>query len=230
MLVDLTIVLSTLLAQAPLVAITILVILLYVERRFNAFEHRIDARFEKLENRINSLEHRVSKLEDRVSMLENRIGALEHRVGRLEDMFSKLKDLVGELGHRISGLRSSINALVSFNELLLSIQTSKGYLTATEYGALSRMLSQAKPFAESKYYTKETEKKLLEILSKAPDEITWEDVFEMEKIRELLYKEAEATGDNYYAKYADMLRALMALMKGFLLKRGVFPPEGSRIP
>ena len=83
------------------------------------------------------------------------------------------------------------------------------------------MLSHARPATKSKYCTKETGKKLLEILFKSPDGITWEDVFEMEKIRELLYKEAEATGDNYYAKYADMLRALMALMKGFLLKRGV---------
>jgi len=114
--------------------------------------------------------------------------------------------------------------LIDFNEVMLSIQISRGLITDAEYRALTVLLSSARPIYKSKYYTKEVYEKLGLLLKKSPDEITWDDVFELEKIYDLLLKEAIESKRDDLARYAGKLKALIAIAKGLLLRRGVLPP------
>ena len=157
-------VVSQLVVQAPLVAVAVAVLMVYIERRIN-----------KLENRLN--------------------------------------DVV-----------RSINSLIDFNEAFLSIQISKGLLTDTEYYAMRTLLAVSRPLPRSKYYTKEVYERLGQLLSKGPNEITWDDVFELERIYSLIVKEWEETGREDLLRYSGKLRVFIAIAKGFLLKRGVLPP------
>jgi len=155
-----------LVAQLPLVAVVVLVLVLYMERRFSNVERR-------------------------------------------------LGDVVRCIG-----------VLVDFNEVLLGIQVLRGSVSDSEYRALAALLSSARPVHSSRYYTKEVYERLGELLRKDPNELTWDDVFELERIYELLLKEAEVSGRSDLVRYAGKLRVLIAMAKGFLLKRGVLPPPG----
>ena len=161
---EFSIFISSLIAQAPLVVVTILAVLLYLERRLN----------------------------------------------RLEDRLSRVED--------------SINALIDFNDLLLSIQVSKGILSDVEHKILSTFLTRIRPPYSSKYYTKEVAEKLDQLLRKDLNEYTWEDLFELEKIYEILMKEAEVSGKREYAKYAGKLRVFIAIVRGFLFRKSTSLP------
>lgn len=45
------------------------------------------------------------------------------------------------------------------------------------------------PVAKTKYYTEEVRRRLIELLDKDIDAYTWEDVAELEKIANAIYKE-----------------------------------------
>jgi len=119
MLIDLTTVISTLVVQAPLIAIAILVLILYIERRFRPIEVRIAS----LESRVSSLENRVGSLENRISSLEGRMSSVETRLTHIEAILAEYS--------------KSLNTLIDFNEALLSIQVSKGIIASSEFKALS---------------------------------------------------------------------------------------------
>jgi len=208
--IDITTVVSTLVAQAPLIAVATLVLILYIERRFRPIEVR-----------IASLESRVSLLENRVGSLENRISSLEGRMSSIETRLTHIEAILAEHS-------KSLNTLIDFNEALLSIQVSKGIVSSSEFKALSALLEAARPAYRSRYYTKEVYEKLGQLLKKDPDEITWDDVFELEKIYDLLLKEAVESDRVDLARYAGKLKALIAIAKGLLLKKGILPPPKKR--
>jgi len=190
--VDLTTAVSTLVAQAPLTAVAVLVLILYIERRLRPIEVGIAS----LESRITSLESRVASLESRVSSLDGRVNSLEARLARVEAILTEHS--------------KSLNTLIDFGETLLSIQASKGVVSDSEYGALSALLEAARPVYTSKYYTKEAYEGLGQLLRKSPNEITWDDVFELEKIHDLPLKEAVESDRDDLAGYAERLETFMA--------------------
>jgi len=110
MLIDLTTVESTLVAQAPLTAVAVLALILYIERRLRPIEVE-----------IASLEGRITSLEGRAASLENRVGSLESRVNSLEARLARVETILAEHS-------KSLNTLIDFSETLLSIQ---GILTET---------------------------------------------------------------------------------------------------
>ena len=162
-----------------------------------------------MERRLRDLEARI---DDRIGKVESRIGGVEGRIGGLEG--------------RVQELARSVKVLVEFTEALLSIQMSRGLLTDQEFRALSALLAVARPPHSSPYYTREVYERLGQLLQKDPNELTWDDVFELENIYELLIKEAEATGRQDLERYAAKLRVLIAMAKGILLRRGQLPPPG----
>jgi len=118
--------------------------------------------------------------------------------------------------------------LIDFNEAFLSIQVSKGIVSGSGFKALSALLETARPAYRSRYYTKEVYEKLGQLLKKDPDEITWDVVFELEKIYDLLLKEEVESNRVELARYAGKLKALIAIAKGLLLKKGILPPPKKR--
>jgi len=105
MFIDLTTVVSTLVAHAPLTAVAVLVLILYIERRLRPIEIGIVS----LESRIASLESRVASLESRVSSLDGRVNSLEARLTRVEAILAEHS--------------KNLDTLIDFGETLLSIQT-----------------------------------------------------------------------------------------------------------
>ena len=78
MAVDITVILSMLLSQAPLVVIAILVLILYFERRLSSIDQRfstlassIDRRFDMIERGLDAIGHRLDVVEDRLSSVIN---------------------------------------------------------------------------------------------------------------------------------------------------------------
>jgi len=242
-LVDWSQVLSIMLAQAPLVAVAILVIIVYVERRLLDTHIFIDQKFAALmsyfdkrlaevttyfEQRLSSLER---QFEQRFNSLEQRYNSLEQRLFNLEQRVSLLDQRVARLELRLSSIERSFGILVSFNESLLSILYSRRILSSEESATLKALLAQVRPLAESRYYTKEVAEKLDRILAKELDELTWDDVFELERIFQALVDEA-AISDEKRAReliwYAGKLKVYKALVMGHLMSKGIMPPPPSR--
>jgi len=249
-LVDWSEVLSIMLAQAPLVAVAILVIIVYVERRLLDMHIFIDQKFTALmsyfdkrlaevttyfEQRLSSLERqfeqRFNSLEQRYNSLEQRFNGLEQRYNGLEQRISSLDQRVARLELRLSSIERSFGILVSFNESLLSILYSRRILSSEESATLKALLAQVRPLVESRYYTKEVAEKLDRILAKELDELTWDDVFELERIFQALVDEA-AISDEKRAReliwYAGKLKVYKALVMGHLMSKGIMPPPPSR--
>jgi len=91
--------------------------------------------------------------------------------------------------------------------------------------ALRGFLAAMLPPARSKYYTEEVRRKLLELLEK--DDVTVDDLRELDRISELLYKEYLETGREDLGKYYYKLRAYIALLAGLL--RSKARQEGGKL-
>ena len=214
--VDLSIVLSTLISQAPLIAVVILILLLYMNKRFN-----------EVEQRFNRIEQRISRMERRIDRIEKRIEGIEQRIDKMKQMISGKFDEVhvrfNEVNKRLDDFSNKFSIMAEFNDVLISMLQSKGYLTDSEVISLKGYVRLLIPHPSSKYYTEKVRRKLIEILDKPIEEFTWDDIDELEKIFELLLKEASETGRKDLVSFAGKLKAFTAVMKGELLRRGKLP-------
>jgi len=70
-----------------------------------------------------------------------------------------------------------------------------------------------KPFAESKYYTKEVEKRLDKLLAKDSEELTLADVQELNRIGDLMWLEGYERNDEFLREYGIKLELYTTLVK-----------------
>jgi hypothetical protein len=105
------------------------------------------------------------------------------------------------------------DAIIQYNELLLNILESKGIVTKSEATLLKAYLASLKPSAGSKYYTKEVEKRLDELLAKDPEELTLAEVQELNKIGDLIWLEGYERGDEFLREYGMKLKIYATLVK-----------------
>ncbi|MEM1598310.1 MAG: hypothetical protein QXP31_07465 [Pyrobaculum sp.] len=134
----------------------------------------------------------TSKFKDvglRFEALELRLKALEMRMANLE------------------------KGLFAYNEAMLRVLEAKGVLTATEALLLFRALKAVVPSATSKYYTKEVEKRLRELLDKNPEEYTMADVEELKKIADLMLDEYMVSRREELLEYQARLRVAAQIIK-----------------
>jgi hypothetical protein len=122
-----------------------------------------------------------------------------------------LKVEVADLKFRVAGVE---RALQGFGETLIEFLAAKGVVSEPERVALRGFLATALPPARSKYYTEEVRRRLLELLEK--DDVTAEDVRELDRISDLIYKEYLETGREDLIKYYYKLRVYIALLAGLL--------------
>jgi len=162
--IDITMLISALLSQAPLAAVIILVLILYSERKFNVVENRLES-------------------------------------------------------------------ILNFNEALLLVLLSKGVISDSEYRLLLLMLPSSRVPAGSKYYTRDVERRLYEIivrLTNDPRTATWDDVTELEKIYDVIWDEIDATRDRKRRRELIALsvkvKVVAVMTKAYLISRGVMPP------
>ena len=154
------------------------------------------------------LSRRIDKLELRLTKLEVRIDNLEVRMSNLEQ-----------------DMKRGFSNLASFNDTLITLLQTKTVISEGEALVLKNYLRTITPGTSTKYYTEEVRKRLLELLDKKLSEYTWEDVFELEEIAELINEEARVTGRMDLADYYGRLRAYIAIIRGDLIRRHVMPPE-----
>jgi hypothetical protein len=69
--VDITVILSMLLSQAPLVVIAILVLIIYFERRLSSIDQRFSTLASSIDRRFDVVERRLDVIEDRLSSVIN---------------------------------------------------------------------------------------------------------------------------------------------------------------
>ena len=124
------------------------------------------------------------------------------------------------LGSRIDRIYQGILHLMNLNDSLLLMLQSKGIFSDSEVIALRTYLISILPTVQSKYYTEEVRRRLLELLNKSLDEYSWNDVFELEKIADLIFKEGCKSRREDLISYSGKLRAFIAILKGELLRRG----------
>jgi hypothetical protein len=110
-------------------------------------------------------------------------------------------------------IRTLRDAIIQYNELLLSILESRGIVTKSEAAVLRGYLAYLKPSASSKYYTKEVEKRLDELLAKDPEELTLADIQELNRIGDLIWLEGYERNDEFLREYGMKLKIYATLVK-----------------
>ncbi|WP_181933278.1 hypothetical protein [Pyrobaculum aerophilum] len=110
-------------------------------------------------------------------------------------------------------MRSLASGFYNYQETLIDFLAAKGVITVPEAALLRGSLKSLVPVSKSKYYTEKV-KRLIELLEKDVEEYTWEDVAELEKIANAIYKEYEETGREDLIEYYPKLRMFTAIVRG----------------
>jgi len=128
-------------------------------------------------------------------------------------------------------VENRLESILNFNEALLLVLLSKGVISDSEYRLLLLMLSSSRVPAGSKYYTRDVERRLYEIivrLTNDPRTATWDDVTELEKIYDVIWDEIDATRDRKRRRELIALsvkvKVVAVMTKAYLISRGVMPP------
>jgi hypothetical protein len=127
-------------------------------------------------------------------------------------------------------VENRLESMLNFNEALLLVLLSRGAISDSEYKLLSLILPSSRVSAGSRYYTKDVERRLHEIIDRLtsdPRTATWDDVLELERIYDVLWDEIDATRDRKRRRELIALSVkvkVMAVMtKVYLIGRGVMP-------
>jgi len=135
--------------------------------------------------------------------LSSRFRDIDLRFRDIESRLSRLESRLGRLEHSIH----------TYNELLLKVLEAKGVITGVEALAFIYAIKAITPATSSKYYTEEVRERLLQLLSKDPNEYTLEDVRELNRIADLIFMEYEETRREELLEYQAKLRVAAQLIK-----------------
>jgi hypothetical protein len=135
--------------------------------------------------------------------LGKKFTAIDYRFKLVDERFSSIE----------KEIRTLRDAIIQYNELLLSILESRGVVTRSEAAVLRGYLASLKPSASSKYYTKEVEKRLDELLAKEPEQLTLADVQELNRIGDLIWLEGYERDDEFLREYGMKLKIYATLVK-----------------
>jgi len=213
-------VLSSLAAQAPLTALAVVLVYFTLKREIEKvradLRSEFGAKIESSKKEIRSeIEDLRKELYGEIKELYGGINGLRSELGsarsELSSEIRSLKVEVADLKFRVASVE---RALQGFGETLVEFLAAKGVMSEPEKVTLRGFLAAALPPARSKYYTEEVRRRLLELLEK--DDVTAEDVRELDQISDLIYKEYLETGREDLIKYYYKLRAYIALLAGLL--------------
>ncbi|AJB41724.1 MULTISPECIES: tropomyosin [Thermofilum] len=191
-----------------------------MEKRLTDVENtvrEINTRLGSVENKLTGVETTVKNMDARLRNVESRLAGIEEdvkdiyaRLGILETTTKSLQAKLGEVDSKIDGVSTRLDKLekgiFGFNELLLKVLEEKGVVSRTEALTLLVALRGMIPGSRSKYYTKEVENRLRELLNKDPDTFTMDDIRELEDIAEIMEKEYTVSGRKELLDYAAKLR------------------------
>jgi chromosome segregation ATPase len=193
------------------------VILLSIASSSASLGYWLAKQFGKIDTRFKEVEMRLKGMEARLKEVEARLEAHDTRLAGLETTTKSLQAKLDEVDRKIDGVSTRLDKLekgiFGFNELLLKILEEKGVVSRTEALTLLVALRGMIPGSRSKYYTKEVENRLRELLSKDPDTFTMDDIRELEDIAEIMEKEYTVSGRKELLDYAAKLRIAALVFK-----------------
>ena len=223
-------VVSTFIAQAPLIAVAVVVLYYTLNSRIEKvaeslkmLEAEIKTQMQHVERELGQLRQRITSLEQEVTSLKQITTSLEQEVKSLMPLKQTVTALEQEVRSlKLSlrqGLRSLASGFYNYQETLVDFLAAKGVITVPEAALLRGSLKSLVPVSKSKYYTEEVRRRLIELLEKDVEEYTWEDVAELEKIANAIYKEYEETGREDLIEYYPKLRMFTAIIRGILRRK-----------
>lgn len=214
--VNIDIVLSSLIAQAPLVAVAILILYYTLDKKIDKVKIELKGHIDKLEKAVDGLSNRVEKLEASVAELRD-------RVEKVESSMSELKGRVDSIAARLNALRRDVRTLAkgfyTYQTTLIDFLSAKGVVNEPEAVLLRGSLKTAVPYVQSKYYTEEVRRRLIALLDKEIKDYTWDDVAELERIAEAIYNEYIETGREDLLDYYPKLMTYIAVVRGLIRRR-----------
>jgi hypothetical protein len=157
----------------------------------------------RLGSKLAVIDERFKYMDERFKHIDERFRVVEERLVRIEEELGKIR-------LEVRGLRE---AILQYNEMLLTLLESKGVFTKTEVSALRSLLATLIPRPSSKYYTREVEMRLRELLAKDPDELTLAEVDELDEIGERMWLEGVETNRKDLREYGMKLKAYATLVK-----------------
>jgi chromosome segregation ATPase len=157
----------------------------------------------RLSSKLAVIDERFKYIDERFKHVDERFKVVEERLARVEEELGKIR-------LEVRGLRE---AILQYNEMLLTLLESKGVFTKTEVSALRSLLATLLPRPSSKYYTKEVEMRLRELLAKDPDELTLAEVDELDEIGERMWLEGVETNRKDLREYGMKLKVYATLVK-----------------
>jgi septal ring factor EnvC (AmiA/AmiB activator) len=193
------------------------VILLSIASSSASLGYWLAKQFGKIDTRFKEVEMKLKGVEARLKEVEARLEAHDTRLAGLETTTKSLQAKLDEVDKKIDGVSTRLDKLekgiFGFNELLLKVLEEKGVVSRTEALTLLVALRGMIPGSRSKYYTKEVENRLRELLNKDPDTFTMDDIREFEEIAELMEKEYTVSGRKELLDYASKLRIAALVFK-----------------
>lgn len=150
---------------------------------------KIARQFEKIDMQFEKIDMKFKEVYLRFDKMDIQFKEMERRMERLE------------------------RGIFSFNELLLKVLEEKDVISRTEAISLMAALQSMIPSSRTKYYTKEVENRLRELLGKDPEKYTLEDIKELERIADIMEDEYMVSGRKELIDYAAKLRVAALVLK-----------------
>jgi hypothetical protein len=182
---------------------TVLSILIPVLTSIAYVAYRLGSKLAVIDERFKYIDERFKHVDERFKHIDERLRVVEERLVRIEEELGKIR-------LEVKGLRE---AILQYNEMLLTLLESKGVFTKTEVSALRSLLATLIPRSSSKYYTREVEMRLRELLAKDPDELTLAEVDELDEIGERMWLEGVETNRKDLREYGMKLKVYATLVK-----------------
>jgi hypothetical protein len=182
---------------------TVLSILIPVLTSIAYVAYRLGSKLAVIDERFKYMDERFKHVDERFKHIDERFRVVEERLVRVEEELRRIR-------LEVKGLRE---AILQYNEMLLTLFESKGVFTKTEVSALRSLLATLLPRSSSKYYTREVEMRLRELLAKDPDELTLTEVDELDEIGERMWLEGVETNRKDLREYGMKLKVYATLVK-----------------
>ncbi|PNV77649.1 MAG: hypothetical protein C0200_05110 [Thermoproteota archaeon] len=112
----------------------------------------IRGRFEGIDEEFKKIDERFKKIDEKFERIDERFERIEKRIGDLERGF------------------------YGFNELLLRVLEARNVITKVDAVTLAVALNSLIPRSSTKYYTKEVEERLRQLLNKDLESYTMDDI------------------------------------------------------
>jgi len=126
----------------------------------------IRGRFEGIDEEFEGIERRFEGIDEEFKKIDERFKKIDEKFERIDERFERIEKRIGDLERGFYG----------FNELLLRVLEARNVITKVDAVTLAVALNSLIPRSSTKYYTKEVEERLRQLLNKDLESYTMDDI------------------------------------------------------